>query len=216
MEDPEWFTRSHEEIARWFDEELVDGLRIDHPDGLRDPGRYLDDLAGLTGGAYVLVEKILEPGERLPASWATAGTTGYDALALIDRVLTDPAGGVPLGELEDRLRGGPVDWHAMIHGTKRGIADTTLLAETRRIARELAALVERVVGGARGRGRRAAGLHARLPLLPARGPRAPRRRLLRRPRAPPRPRRRPRRGGARCSATVLRTRPSGSSRPAAW
>ena len=142
VEDPEWFTRSHEEIARWFDEDLVDGLRIDHPDGLRDPGKYLDDLAELTDGSYVLVEKILEPGERLPDSWRTAGTTGYDALALIDRVLTDPSGADPLGALEDRLRGAPVDWHAMIHGTKRVVADTTLLAETRRIARELATLVE--------------------------------------------------------------------------
>ena len=56
----------HVEIRRWFDEGLVDGLRVDHPDGLRDPAGYLDDLAELTGGAYVLVEKILEPGEELP------------------------------------------------------------------------------------------------------------------------------------------------------
>ena len=137
VEDPEWFARSHEEVARWFADDLVDGLRIDHPDGLRDPGKYLDDLAELTGGAYVLVEKILEPGERLPDSWATAGTTGYDALALVDRVLTDPAGEQPLGALEDRLRGGPVDWPALTHGTRRAVADTALLAETRRIAREL-------------------------------------------------------------------------------
>ena len=142
VEDPEWFARSHEEVARWFDEELVDGLRIDHPDGLRDPVKYLDDLAGLTGGAYVLVEKILEPGERLPDGWATAGTTGYDAMALVDRVLVDPAGGAPLGELEDRLRGGPVDWHAMVHDAKRAVADGSLLAETRRIARELAPHVD--------------------------------------------------------------------------
>ena len=80
VEDPEVFDESHVEIRRWFGEGLVDGLRVDHPDGLRDPGGYLDDLAELTGGAYVLVEKILEPGEELPPSWATAGTTGYDAL----------------------------------------------------------------------------------------------------------------------------------------
>ena len=54
----------------------------------------------------MLVEKILEPGEELPSSWATAGTTGYDAMALIDRVLVDPAGEKPLDELEARLRGG--------------------------------------------------------------------------------------------------------------
>lgn len=139
VEDPEWFAASHQEIGRWFTEGLVDGLRVDHPDGLRDPGRYLEDLAGLTGGSYVLIEKILEPGETLPRHWATAGTTGYDALAMIDRVLTDPAGETGLNELEDRLRGGPTDWPELIHGTKRGVADTALSSEVRRIARELLA-----------------------------------------------------------------------------
>ena len=139
VEDHEWFSKSHAEIQRWFDEGLVDGLRIDHPDGLRDPGKYLDDLAALTKDAYVLVEKILEPGEELPRSWATAGTTGYDAMAMIDRVLVDPAGEEPLGALEDRLRGAPVDWHEMIHGTKRAVADGILHSEVRRISRELVA-----------------------------------------------------------------------------
>ena len=106
VEDPEVFAETHIEIRRWFEEGLVDGLRVDHPDGLRDPKRYLDDLAALTGGAYVLVEKILEPGESLPTDWATQGTTGYDALGLVDRVLTDPAGQAPLDALETRLRGG--------------------------------------------------------------------------------------------------------------
>jgi malto-oligosyltrehalose synthase/malto-oligosyltrehalose trehalohydrolase len=141
VEDPEWFARSHAEIKRWFDEGLVHGLRVDHPDGLRDPKKYLDDLADLTRGAYVLVEKILEPGEELPHSWATAGTTGYDALGVIDRVLVDPDGEEPLDELETRLRG-PVDWHAMTHGTKREVADVILHSEVRRIARELVATLE--------------------------------------------------------------------------
>jgi (1->4)-alpha-D-glucan 1-alpha-D-glucosylmutase len=137
VEDPEVFAESHVEIRRWFEDGLVDGLRVDHPDGLRDPKRYLDDLAALTGGAYVLVEKILEPGEALPADWATQGTTGYDALGLVDRVLTDPAGREPLDALESRLRGAPVDWAAMIHGTKREVADGILHSEVLRITREL-------------------------------------------------------------------------------
>ncbi|WP_435746918.1 malto-oligosyltrehalose synthase [Nocardioides sp. SYSU DS0663] len=141
VEDPEVFAESHVEVRRWFDEGLVDGLRVDHPDGLRDPKRYLDDLADLTGGAYVLVEKILEPGEELPTSWATAGTTGYDALASIDRVLTDPAGQAPLDALEARLRGGPVDWERMVHGTKREVADGILNSEVRRITREVRRLL---------------------------------------------------------------------------
>lgn len=141
VEDPEWFARSHAEIKRWFDEGLVDGLRIDHPDGLRDPRKYLDDLAALTKGAYVLVEKILEPGEELPRNWATSGTTGYDALAMIDRVLIDPAGRAPLDALEGRLRGAPVDWAELTHQTKRAAADGILNSEVRRIASELSSLL---------------------------------------------------------------------------
>ena len=137
VEEPRVFEQTHREIRRWFAEGLVDGLRIDHPDGLRDPQGYLDDLARLTGGAYVLVEKILEPGEKLPTSWATAGTTGYDALGLIDRVLVDPAGQAPLDALESRLRGGEVSWADLTHDTKRAVADGPLLAEVRRIVREV-------------------------------------------------------------------------------
>lgn len=139
VEDRDVFDASHVEVRRWFEEGLVDGLRVDHPDGLRDPEGYLEDLAALTGGAYVLVEKILEPGEVLLDTWATAGTTGYDALALVDRVLTDPAGQAPLGALETRLRGAEVDWHQLIHDTKRAVADTILHSEVLRITRELAA-----------------------------------------------------------------------------
>ncbi|HST73663.1 MAG TPA: malto-oligosyltrehalose synthase [Kocuria rosea] len=136
VEDPGVFEESHAEIRRWIDEGLVDGLRIDHPDGLRDPGEYLDRLKELTGGAYVVVEKILEPGELLPADWATQGTTGYDALGTIDRLLTDPAGEYALTSLDARLRGGePVNWAEMVHGTKRAMADGALHAEVQRLAR---------------------------------------------------------------------------------
>ena len=139
VEVPWVFDESHAEIVRWIRDGLADGLRVDHPDGLRHPGDYLDRLAEVTGGAYVLVEKILEGDERMPPSWATAGTTGYDALADIDRVLVDPAGEAPLTELDTRLRGGtPADWAEMIHGTKRAIADGILRSEVRRLDRELA------------------------------------------------------------------------------
>jgi (1->4)-alpha-D-glucan 1-alpha-D-glucosylmutase len=137
VEVPEVFADTHVQVRRWFDEGLVDGLRVDHPDGLRDPEGYLDHLASLTGGAYTLVEKILHPGEELPRQWATDGTTGYDALALIDRVLTDPAGQPALDALESRLRGGPADWAQLVHDRKLDVATRSLRAETRRIVREL-------------------------------------------------------------------------------
>ena len=137
VEDRDVFEATHAEIGRWFREGLVDGLRIDHPDGLRHPAAYLDDLAGLTGGAWVVVEKILEPGEELPARWATAGTTGYDVLALVDRVLVDPAGADGLGALDERLRGGVPPWPDLVRDNTREVARTTLNAEVRRIAREV-------------------------------------------------------------------------------
>jgi len=148
VEEPRVLAESHAEIRSWFDEGLVDGLRIDHPDGLRDPASYLEALRDLTGGAYVVVEKILAlhdasaPGgaprlEELPPTWATAGTTGYDVLGLVDRVLTDPAGEAPLTALESRLRGRPGSWPDLVHDRKRAVADTTLAAEVARVVREV-------------------------------------------------------------------------------
>ena len=185
VEEPWVFAEVHREIGRWFEESLVDGLRVDHPDGLRDPAAYLDDLARLTDGAYVLVEKILEPGEHLSTLWATSGTTGYDALGLIDRVLVDPAGRAPLDALEARLRGGPVSWADLTHDTKRAVADGPLLAEVRRIARESGTDPDRHCRGPL--------LLPGLPLVPPAGPRAPRPGPGRGAAAPPRSRRRDRR-----------------------
>ena len=144
VEVPWVFEESHREIVRWVRDGLVHGLRVDHPDGLADPGGYLDALRAATGGAYVLVEKILEGDEQLPTSWATRGTTGYDALGDLDRVLVDPAGQSALDSLEARLQGeagrlqtgaDTVDWEELVHVNKRTIADETLQAEVRRLAR---------------------------------------------------------------------------------
>ncbi|QEV98979.1 malto-oligosyltrehalose synthase [Microbacterium caowuchunii] len=140
VEDPLVFDAAHAEILRWVREGLVDGLRIDHPDGLRDPGRYLERLATTSGGAYVLVEKILEHGEALPGWWRTEGTTGYDALGVVDRVLIDPEGAVALDAMDAALRAdsGLVPspgWTEIIHDTKRMIADTIQVAEIRRLVR---------------------------------------------------------------------------------
>jgi (1->4)-alpha-D-glucan 1-alpha-D-glucosylmutase len=137
VETPRVFEEAHAEVGRWFKEGLVDGLRVDHPDGLADPAGYLRWLKDLSGGAYVLVEKILEPGETLPQDFATEGTTGYDALADVDRVFVDPAGQQALDELDAKLRGSdtPADYAQMIRGTKRMIADGILRSEVLRLAR---------------------------------------------------------------------------------
>jgi (1->4)-alpha-D-glucan 1-alpha-D-glucosylmutase len=137
VEEPWVFDESHAEIGRWFREGLVDGLRVDHPDGLADPGGYIERLSELTGGAYILIEKILEGDEPLEPDWPSAGTTGYDALAGIDRVFVDPAGEAPLDDLDEQLRGRSESYHELIHGTKRAIADGILQAEAQRLTRDI-------------------------------------------------------------------------------
>lgn len=142
VEIPDVFEESHREIVRWITEGLADGLRVDHPDGLVDPGAYLERLADATGAAYTLVEKILEPGEELPSWWRTDGTTGYDALVEFDRVLIDGDGVRALDELDARLRADsglpPAEsWQDLIHSTKRKIADELLRSEVHRLVRAL-------------------------------------------------------------------------------
>ncbi|MBD0676210.1 alpha-amylase family glycosyl hydrolase, partial [Streptomyces sp. CBMA156] len=145
-EDPEVFAATHAVLLALHADGVLDGFRIDHPDGLADPRGYLRRLAGATGGAYVVVEKILTGDERLPGDWPVAGTTGYDALRRIDGVLTDHAGACRLaGAYESFRHGGPVrdlcaDPHPAIAAARRGRADMTgpggeLAAEVERLAR---------------------------------------------------------------------------------
>ncbi|MDV9177225.1 malto-oligosyltrehalose synthase, partial [Streptomyces sp. W16] len=101
VEDPEVFDATHGKILQLLREGVVDGLRVDHPDGLADPDDYLRRLHEATEGRWTVVEKILADGERLPASWPVAGTTGYDALRHVDGLFTDPAGA---GELLGQYR----------------------------------------------------------------------------------------------------------------
>ncbi|MFF1295934.1 MULTISPECIES: malto-oligosyltrehalose synthase [unclassified Streptomyces] len=139
VEDPEVFEATHAKILQLLHEGVVDGLRIDHPDGLADPDAYLRRLHEATGGRWTVVEKILADGEPLPASWPVAGTTGYDALRHIDGVLTDPAGfGELLGQYRrfaapQTDRGG--DWQATVRRAAYKVLAHELAAETERLTR---------------------------------------------------------------------------------
>ncbi|WP_029135868.1 malto-oligosyltrehalose synthase [Nakamurella lactea] len=135
VELPEVLRQSHAQIKDWMDRGWVDGLRVDHPDGLADPAGYLQALAQLADDRFVVVEKILEAGETLPAGWKCAGTTGYDALATLDRLFVDPAGEDALDALDTELRGRRMDWPELVHGTKRAVADGILRSEVLRLAR---------------------------------------------------------------------------------
>jgi (1->4)-alpha-D-glucan 1-alpha-D-glucosylmutase len=96
VEREEVFTATHRLILELVAAGKIDGLRIDHPDGLRDPAGYFDRLRAAAPDAWIVVEKILEDGERLPASWPVDGTTGYEFAALTNRLLVDGTASEPL------------------------------------------------------------------------------------------------------------------------
>src|SRR3954451_23176067 len=104
VEDPDVFEETHAKVLELVAEGLVDGLRIDHPDGLANPREYLRRLAD-RGVGHVWVEKILEPGERLRDDWPVEGTTGYEFANDATSLFVDPAGEEPMTELYAELTG---------------------------------------------------------------------------------------------------------------
>ncbi|HET7761010.1 MAG TPA: malto-oligosyltrehalose synthase, partial [Phycicoccus sp.] len=143
VEDPVVFMATHALLLALQGHGEVDGFRIDHPDGLADPAGYLERLAEATGGAWVVVEKILEGEERLPEDWRCSGTTGYDALLRVQQVLTPPD---PTGTL-DRLWADVAPELAslddVVVASKRLVLDDVQAAEVDRLMR----LVRRVLPG---------------------------------------------------------------------
>ncbi|MER8234954.1 malto-oligosyltrehalose synthase [Streptomyces sp. NPDC094049] len=135
MEDPEVFAATHAKIVELVRDGVVEGLRVDHPDGLADPQGYLEDLAAATGGrCWTVVEKILTGSERLSAAWPVAGTTGYDALRRLDGVFTDPVGARRLTGLYREFTGQREDaggrWEPTEERAAQEVAGHDLAAET--------------------------------------------------------------------------------------
>jgi (1->4)-alpha-D-glucan 1-alpha-D-glucosylmutase len=129
VEDPEVFAATHAVVLRLVGEGLVDGLRIDHPDGLADPRGYLERLRA-EGVEHVWVEKILEPGEPL-REWPVEGTTGYEYANDVAALFVDPAGEDVLTELAEELR----PWHDVAFAAKLEQASTTFQPEVERLRR---------------------------------------------------------------------------------
>ena len=118
--------------SSWSHAGLVDGLRIDHPDGLANPREYLDRL-GERGVERIWVEKILEPGERLRADWPVEGTTGYEFANDVDRALRRPGGEEPMTELYTELTGERRPFAEIASEAKLEVARTTFAQEFERL-----------------------------------------------------------------------------------
>jgi (1->4)-alpha-D-glucan 1-alpha-D-glucosylmutase len=103
QEDEAVFDDSHALVLRWLEDGTLDGVRVDHVDGLRDPQGYLEHLHAKAPHAWIVVEKILEPGEELVRAWPIAGTTGYEFLNLTTGLFVDPTGERSMTELYAKL-----------------------------------------------------------------------------------------------------------------
>ncbi len=133
VELPHVFEATHRVLLDLHGAGLVDGFRIDHPDGLADPQGYFEQLHKATSGAWVVAEKILEGDERLPESWPVAGTTGYDAARVVSQALAPPTV-TALDEIWAATGGDP-SLHAVELAAKRQVVDQLFQAELGRLTR---------------------------------------------------------------------------------
>ncbi|KKW63153.1 maltooligosyl trehalose synthase [Mycolicibacterium elephantis] len=142
QEDRAVFDATHAEVKRWFDEGLVDGVRIDHPDGLSNPTGYLAWLRELTGpDAWIVIEKILAVDEPLEPTLPVAGTTGYDAMREIGGVFVDPRGEQALTNLFDSTGVPHSSMPDLARILKAEAVTETLASELARLRRVVAAAV---------------------------------------------------------------------------
>ncbi|MBA3390018.1 MAG: malto-oligosyltrehalose synthase, partial [Rubrobacter sp.] len=160
VEDERVFDATHRLILFLVKTGKVDGLRIDHPDGLHDPAGYLHRLqaaAGTSGSEeplYVLVEKILAHHEVLPDDWPVAGTTGYDFTNLLNGLFVDADGEAGMDRAYRRFLGRSVDFEEILYDCKKLIMREDLASELAVLSRRLLRISEGFEGGTEGRARR--------------------------------------------------------------
>lgn len=134
VEDPDVFTRSHSLVLGWLESGDIDGLRVDHPDGLRHPREYFSRLRTASGGAWTVVEKILAPGEHLPADWEVDGTTGYEFVRLITGLHVEATNESRLTDLYAELTGAETDWQAVSRQGRLDVLAGSLSGDLERLA----------------------------------------------------------------------------------
>ncbi len=147
VEDPDVFADTHRTLLALVQDGLVQGVRLDHIDGLADPTVYLRRLdtalreaAGERPPPPVWVEKILEGGEALRPDWPVAGTTGYEAADRLSRLFVAPMGAGTLDALWRAIAGHRADYAAMLRAAKATILETGFPGELARLVRGAAAM----------------------------------------------------------------------------
>jgi (1->4)-alpha-D-glucan 1-alpha-D-glucosylmutase len=130
VEDPDVFADSHRLVLDLVRSGQVDGLRIDHIDGLVDPKQYLDRLRGAVGArTYIIVEKILGQGERLPEGWPISGTSGYEFISALSNVFIDARRASELDRAYDDIAVGEPDYETRVRQAKSMLIDKNFAVE---------------------------------------------------------------------------------------
>jgi (1->4)-alpha-D-glucan 1-alpha-D-glucosylmutase len=132
-EEDRVFADTHALVLRWLADGMLDGVRIDHPDGLRDPEHYFRRLHSASPTAWTVAEKILAPGERLRESWAVDGTTGYDFLNRVGGLFVDPEGDKPLTAFYADFTGEATDFAAVARQKKHLVMREVLGSDVNRL-----------------------------------------------------------------------------------
>jgi (1->4)-alpha-D-glucan 1-alpha-D-glucosylmutase len=133
VEDPDVFQDVHVLPVSWVEQGWVHGLRIDHPDGLRDPSEYFHRLREACPDAWILAEKILETGEKLPRDWPIDGTTGYDFLNLAGGLFVNPENEKKMTQIYETFIGKTVTIVDLMNECKRLVLTELLVSELNRL-----------------------------------------------------------------------------------
>jgi len=128
------FTATHKRVLEWLSQGILDGVRVDHPDGLRDPLQYFVRLRQRAPGAWIIGEKILEPGEFLRENWPIEGTSGYDFLNVCNSWLIHPEGLVEITQTYRDFTKDSSDFEAMAHEKKLNVEQEALGSDVNRLA----------------------------------------------------------------------------------
>jgi (1->4)-alpha-D-glucan 1-alpha-D-glucosylmutase len=128
------FLATHCRVLKWLRAGILDGVRVDHPDGLRDPKQYFERLRQRAPAAWIVAEKILEPGESIRQNWPIQGTTGYDLLNVCNRLMVWPEGLQEVTEIYSRFAGEPIDFQSVAREKKLNAEHEALGSDVNRLA----------------------------------------------------------------------------------
>jgi len=142
VEEESVFLETHALVLRWLAAGVLEGVRVDHPDGLRDPRQYFERLHEAAPAAWVVAEKILAPGEELPESWPVAGATGYEFADRLTQLYVDPAAEPALTAFYRDFSGVEEDFEEIAYGCKKAMLAGLLASDLRRLTANFARVCE--------------------------------------------------------------------------